>query len=68
MILIPTNIPGIMVDKKTKFIVNLNNNEKQIYENSINMLQETNELKNEINELKCLIKDLIEKTYGHKTS
>jgi hypothetical protein len=58
---IPTNVPGYFVDRTTGFIVNMNKTEQDMYKFNISKEQETNELKKEINELKELLQQVLQK-------
>lgn len=61
MTYIKTNLPGFVKDEKTGFITNLNSNEKKLYENGIKTIKQTDEIKNELEELKELVKVLLGK-------
>jgi len=68
--------PGLVRDKNTNAILNINNNEirqarkrKKVWqeekEKTERLSQEVSELKNDMNEIKSLLKQVLEVTNGH---
>jgi len=68
--------PGLVRDKNTNAILNINNNEirqarkrKRVWqeekEKTERLSQEVSELKNDVNEIKSLLKQVLEVTNGH---